>query len=120
MPDRVLTQGDVERRIMELDDRLEVETLAYAERVEEAAIAEADWKGAFARSVVRLAATAQPRTPEGSEATRKAKAEDENIGALRLYLIAEGRRSASRETLLSLRSQIDAVRTLAANIRSQT
>lgn len=114
---RVLTQAEIEDAIMRLSADLEDETYRYAALGDDAAEAEAAYKGKHARAIVRLAAESGAKS---TAAERQARADLSAIEELRIYRIADGRRSASKERLLSLRSRIDALRTLSANVRHAT
>lgn len=114
---RVLTQAEIEDGIMRLSAELEDEVYRYAALSDDAAEAEAAYKGKHARAVVRLGAESGVKS---TALERQARAELSAVEELRLYRIAEGRRSASKERLLSLRSRIDALRTLSANVRHAT
>jgi len=112
-----LTQGHIEQAIMALSDELEAETERYSDVADLAANAEADYKHAFAETLVRVAADP---TVKRTADERRALADLRSADARRVWLIAEARRTASRETLLSLRARLDALRTLSANVRAQT
>jgi hypothetical protein len=116
MTERPLTQHDVERLIVRIGDELEEETYRYATLSDTAAAAEADYKLKAARLFLTLAA-------EGTKllaAEKQAKVDVGSAEEYRTWKIAEARRQASREALLSYRARLDATRTLSANIRHQT
>lgn len=116
---RVLSQGDIEAAIVELEARLEAETDAYATLCDEAADAEADWKAAYWRATVKLAAEAEGRRT--NEKLREAEASLEAGEELfRLYRLTAERQRAAGASLGSLRARLDAYRTLSANVRHQT
>lgn len=112
----LLTQASIEAQILRLSDELESETERYADLAQLAAETEADWKQAHATTVVALASSDQRTSMD----VRRATAELDNAHLLRVWLIAEARRATCRETLISLRARLDALRTLAANVRAQT
>jgi hypothetical protein len=114
---RVLTQGEVERDIMTVVDALDSQTTRYAELAEHAAVTEADWKLAYARAIVNLSAV---QSVKMTAAEKQARAEDHCGDSFRLWKIAEARRNATKEALLSLRAKLDALRSVSANIRTQT
>lgn len=114
---KLLTAGEVEEEIMALSDRLETETYEYAELSDLAAVAEADFKILSARAMIAFAADP---TLKITASVREAKVDQYCAEQLRSWKLAEARRQSKRESLLSLRSRLDAMRTLSANIRSQT
>lgn len=113
---RVLTQGQIEDHILAIADQLEEETYEYARLSEIAAEAEADYKRAASSKYVQLATL----PTKASVVERQARVDAATEGEFRAWKIAEARRQASREALLSLRARIDALRTLSANVRHQT
>jgi hypothetical protein len=114
---KLLTQGDIESAILALSDALDDETHRYADLADEAAEAEADYKIKHARATVGYATSDGPKMTAAQIAARvELHAADE----LRRYKLADARRQATREALMSLRSRLDAMRTLSANVRAQT
>jgi hypothetical protein len=111
----LLTQGDVERRIMETIQAMEDATDALEVVSQEAAEAEADYKGGFARSILAIAAGARVTAQE-----REARATVSNLDALRTYRIKEASRNSTKEHLNTLRAKLDGLRTIASNIRGQS
>lgn len=112
----VLSQHDVEQRMIEIDDALAETTLAYADLADAAADAEAVYKEQLARALLAVAASADKATA----AVRQARAELACVDAFRTYKLADARRGACREALLSYRARLDSLRTLNANIRAVT
>jgi hypothetical protein len=116
MTDRLLTQAEIEEQILALSEELEAETYRYADVGDLAATAEADYKLASARLMIALSSSgAKMTSPE-----RQARVDAECDGPYRVWKINEARRQASKEALLSMRARLDSLRTLSANIRSQT
>lgn len=116
MTDRLLTQGDIETAIMRLSEELEAETYRYADLADLAANSEADYKIEAARLMIGLSNTSLKMTaPE-----RQARVDANTETSYRTWKINEARRQASKEALLSLRARLDSLRTLSANIRTQT
>lgn len=111
-----LTQADVERRIMALSDTMESETHTYRQQAREAAEAEADYKLAHHRQIIAIAATGTKQTA----AVREARAALAVADDYRLAKIKAAQLDATKQLLSTLRAQLDAVRTLAANVRHQT
>jgi hypothetical protein len=113
---RLLSQGEIEEHIIALSDELETATDLYADQNEDAAEAEHAYKLKVAQRLVRLADTNTRMTA----ATRQAMADLEAESEHRAYLVTKARQGATKEKMLSLRHRIDALRTLAANVRYQT
>lgn len=111
----IVDPGMVETEIIRLSDKLEKATDDFGEVTELASNLEAEYRVAFAKSFVRF------RLQEkASEKTAEAQATVECEGELRARKAADGRARHLEETCRSIRAQLDAVRTLSANVRSQT
>jgi hypothetical protein len=116
MPERLLTQGEIEGEIMRLSGELEDITYQYADLADLAATAEADYKLHSARTMILLANSGTKMTaPE-----RQARVDADSDAQYRVWKINEARRQSAKEALLSLRARLDSLRTLSANIRNQT
>ena len=113
---RLLTQGEVESHILAISETLEAETYRYAELSEAAAIGEADYKFVAARKSVDLSQSSNKMTV----GERQSHVDIQCAVEFRAWKLAEAVRQSSKEALLSLRSRLDALRTLSANIRSMT
>jgi len=114
---RPLILAEVEDELLRLSDELERETDAYDALATAAATAEADAK--YAVAVVTLQSfDAEPKGP--TLALRQARIDHATHDELRRWKIADARRAAKREMLLSLRARMEALRTLAASLRVQT
>lgn len=113
----MLTSHDTEQSIMGLCVALEEETYNFATLSRDEAEAEADYKQAFATTMLELASNTELKM---TAQTREAFVDDKCSGAFRTLKIAQARKGAGREMLLSLRSRLDAMRTLSATLRSQT
>jgi hypothetical protein len=117
----VVTQADVERSITRISEELEEQTTILAVQAEEAAVAEVRWKRERAKT--RLKKRAEGGYGPAGRATED-ECDDSAIVAhgdlLNAYLIAEARYAATRDAMFTKRSQLDALRTIAANIRAQT
>lgn len=90
---------------------LEDRTDELAGRAREHAEAEANHKARWASEFLQA---------EGTEARRKAEAD---VSVYKLYRdrkIKEAMYVSTKESLLSIRAQIDALRSISANIRAQT
>lgn len=108
---------DIEFAILDVCDALEAETDQYAGLSELAAETEAEYKLTYARAHVQLASN---YTTKMTVHERQARADLASNDALKVWKIAEARRMASKEGLLSLRARMDALRTLSASLRNQT
>lgn len=115
--ERLLTQGEVEEQIVAISDAMEHETARYAAIADAAATAEADYKLRVSRALIAIANSGPTRI---TAAERQARAEITAAEELRIWKITEARRQACKEALLTLRARLDALRSLSANIRSQT
>ena len=107
----MLTQAQVENEIMRLSARLENLTDELAARGRMAAEAEANYKGRHASEY--LVAT-------GSIAERTAHADVECHDLYNRRLISAAMYETTKQACRSTESQLDALRTIAANIRAQT
>ena len=127
-----MSQVEVEGALMEEVDHLEALTnggaspktgdvlLGYDEVCQEAAEAEATWKIEEAKGLILQAAHA----PEGKRAEpeylRRARVLASKADLYRAYKIKAGVKDSHKEALVTSRNRADALRTIAANIRSQT
>jgi hypothetical protein len=105
------TQVDVEAEILRLSARLEEATDEYARLITLAAEAEVNFKRDHAKAVLR--------STEGTVAQREAEAILTTVDALMQRKISEALAGAQKELAASLRCQLSALQTLAANIRAQ-
>ncbi len=111
----VLTQHEVESMILDLSDRLERLTDEYAGVCDTAHETDMDYKHAYHSAIV--AAANGPKTTADerkSKAWLAAERKERASGA------AQAVKESHREAMRTTTTQIDALRTLAANIRSQT
>lgn len=102
-----MIEGEIER----LSGILEAKTDEYATLARGAATAEVDYKLAYARRYL---------TVKGTVGEREALTLCEVAEPYRDKLIAHAVRDACSESMRSLRSQLSALQTLAANVRAQT
>lgn len=100
---------EVEEEMMRLLQMLEEETEAFETLSLDAAKKEALYKANWAKSYLAAKGSIKER-----EAWADYQMNDENYD----YKISEGLVKAKREKLLSVRTSIDALRTLNANVRS--
>ena len=105
-----ISQVDVENGLLDLIEELEKETEAFERLAEDAAKKEALYKTNWAKEYL---------SAKGSIKEREAWADYKLSEEVFDYKIAEGLMKAKREKLLSLRTSIDALRTLNANVRAQ-
>lgn len=112
-----LTQAAVDQMILDCLDAIEAGTMHFEDVADKAATAEADFKGAYARAVLSLAANANGRT---NAQYRDAQATAATINEYRVYKIQDARKTSAKEHLLSLRARLDALRSLGANLRVVT
>lgn len=116
---RLVHQEDIENEILRLSDLLETATNLLADVSEEAAEAEADYRVSYAHEFY------SPTRPDGDETklTEKLRESLATIACdeiLHRHKIAAARQLSLQEKCRQLRAQLDAVRTLSANVRGQT
>jgi hypothetical protein len=105
-----ISQVDIENELMRLLDLLEQETEAFELLAVDTAKKEAVYKSNWAKEYL---------SAKGSIKEREAWADYKLDDASYDYKISESLLKAKREKLLSLRTSIDAMRTLNANVRVQ-
>lgn len=105
-----ISQVEVEHELLRLMDLLEQETEAFETLAEDAAKKEALYKSNWAKEYLSAKGSIKER-----EAWSDYKLSDEAYD----YKISEALVKAKREKLTSLRTSIDALRTLNANVRTQ-
>jgi len=109
----IRSAADVEERIIRLSDVLEEETERYADLAEQRAEAESDYKYRHSRALVEQAGKIPVAT---KDAVAHLRASDD----YRRWKILEAREKATQQKLIAARSQLDALRTVAANVRAAT
>lgn len=105
-----ISQVDIENTLMSLIDELEEETEAFEVLAEDSAKKEAIYKANWAKEYLGAKGSIKER-----ESWADYKMADEQYD----FKIAEALMKSKREKLLSLRTSIDAMRTLNANVRAQ-
>ncbi len=105
-----LTLGEVEEKIIRLCEVLDEEAERFADLSAQRAEAEADFKYRQARTFVEQAGKA-------SVATKEAVAHLRASNDYRRWRILEAQERATQSKLTSVRAQLDALRTIAANVR---
>lgn len=94
---------------MILADRLGTEVEYYATVSTERALTESAFKREYATTLLQS---------EGTVATREALAQVQSAEAFHAWKIAEAKEKATQQSLIAIRNQIDALRTICANVRS--
>lgn len=107
---RPISQVEVEEEILRLTDSLEQETEAFEQLAIDAASKEANYKASWAKEYLGA---------KGSIKEREAWADYKLEDMAMQFKISEALVKSKREKLHSLRTSIDALRTLAANVRAQ-
>jgi hypothetical protein len=102
---------EIDNEILRLVNNLEVHTESYEERIVDAAQKEVRFKHDRAEAYLRA---------EGPVAQREAEADDKTANQRLAYEVAAAVAKANKETLTTIRTSLDALRTLAANVRFQT
>ena len=105
-----MSQVDIENELVRLMDMLEEETEAFETLAVDCAKKEALYKSNWAKEYLSAKGSIRER-----EAWSDYKLSDESYD----YKIAEALVKSKREKLTSLRTSIDALRTLNANVRTQ-
>lgn len=108
---RPISQVEIEDEILRLTDLLESETEAFEKLALDAAVKESNYKSSWSKEYLGAKGSIKER-----EAWADYKLEDPALQ----YKISEALVKSKREKLHSLRTSIDALRTLAANVRAQT
>jgi len=114
---RPLAAVEVEERIQQVMEAMESATEDYDALLNSAAEAEANYKRDYAHAVLAVITHSESKM---TVLEREARVTLHSADALRNHLISQAARNACREHLLTLRSHMEALRTLASNIRSQT
>jgi hypothetical protein len=104
-----ISQIEIEQEILRLTDLLEAETEAFEDLAEDSAKKEATYKSTWAKEYL---------SAKGSIKERESWADYKLADQCYEHKIAEALVKAKREKLNSLRTSIDALRTLAANVRA--
>jgi hypothetical protein len=120
----VLNQAEIESLIMDTSDSLELLVEEYSEIAEAAGTTEVEFKRRQAMTYLSLIEH-PPKDADGNvrkmiAAERDARVELLVTDARRDHAIAAARREVSRESMNVHRTRIDALRTLAANVRYLT
>ncbi len=110
MRSKPISQVDIENELVRLMDMLEEETEAFETLAVDCAKKEALYKSNWAKEYLSAKGSIRER-----EAWSDYKLSDESYD----YKIAEALVKSKREKLTSLRTSIDALRTLNANVRTQ-
>ena len=105
-----ISQVEIEEEIMRLTDLLESETEAFEQLAMDCAIKESNYNASWAKEYLGA---------KGSIKEREAWADYKLEDMAMQYKISEALVKSKREKLHSLRTNIDALRTLAANVRAQ-
>lgn len=118
---RVITAAEVESEIMRLSDVMEEVTGSLVDLAQAAAEADVAYRAAKAK--INLRATLMAGSGKGGRTTvdeRESIVDDRCHDEMLAQRTTEAMYEVARERLRTMRSQIDALRTISANIRSQT
>ena len=105
-----ISQVEIESELLRLTDMLEEETEAFEQLAVDSAKKDALHKSNWAKEYL---------SAKGSIKEREAWADYKLEESCYMYKIAEALLKSKREKLLSLRTSIDALRTLNANVRAK-
>lgn len=108
---RPLIQVEVEERIQALCEQLEEHVTTFTSTSHKRAEAEADFKYHYSRALLEQAGK-QP------VATKEAIAHLKASEPYRLWKILEASEKSTQQALISVRTQLDALRTISANVRA--
>lgn len=111
-----VTQSWLEAEIVRLAGLLETATGQLATVSEEHANAEADHRFAYAQAFLKMRDGEEKITDK----VREQRATAETTEEFRTRRIAEAKQMSLQEKCRQLRAQLDAIRTLSANVRAQT
>lgn len=117
----ILTPAEVERNILRICDELDEMIVDLANAADTAKRSEVAWKRAAAK--VRIMRRPLPGNGPGGRTTEgdvEDSAMDKHGDLYEAYKINEGVYEALRDAMFTKRTQIDALRTIAANIRAAT
>lgn len=111
----------VEREIVGLVDDMEDATADLIDMAKAKAEAEAAYKSAYAKAWLKAKASpGKGRSGQTTDGEAEQKARDAVEKEYLDHLVTEAKHGAQVEVLRSMRSSIEALRTVAANIRDQT
>lgn len=116
----MLTQGAIEDAIVALSDRLEEITDEYATASDDAAEAEAEYRLRYYRTFLQHKDGVTNGKRGESDETCKGRAIVANEDVLRDYKLTAARAESLRQALYTHQRRLEALRTLAANVRQQT
>lgn len=115
-----LTAHEVEEMIQQTLGMLEELVEDYAEIAENAAVADVDFKRDQAVTLLGVMDAAARRGRKMTADERAARVEVEVSGQRRVAAIAGASRESAREAMNTHRTRLEALRTLAANVRAVT
>jgi len=116
-PQHILTPVDTERMLASALKRMDEETHAFAQIQEYAAGSEADYRKAKGMKAIAIIKAAKENN--WSAAYRDARIDVELDGERRIHLYAQASLHSARESLISIRTRVEALRTISASVRSQ-
>ncbi|RPI07878.1 MAG: hypothetical protein EHM63_07095 [Actinobacteria bacterium] len=112
----MLTQAGVEERISNVISALERRTDEYDKLCQQAAESEADYRKEYAQVMIGQLTL----TERGTADLRKYRTDRATADLHRTMLLHAASRNSCRESLVSLREMLNALRTLAASLRQLT
>lgn len=108
--------SEIAQEIARLSEVLEGRTDEYAEHIAAAAHASATFKGTHARALLNVISSHGKLTVGEKDAFTEIEVNEQRVVAE----VLEARAKATKSSMDSLRTQIDALRSLGASIRAQT
>jgi|ETNvirome_6_1000_1030641.scaffolds.fasta_scaffold104699_1 hypothetical protein len=106
-----IIQTDVESRLLQLVDRLDTEVERFAEVSHERATQEAAHKLEYSSAIVH-------NIGKDTVAKKEAMAHLRSKDTFHAWKLAEAKEKATQQALIAIRTQMDALRTISANVRA--
>ena len=101
---------DIEKALIELSGRLEEEVEIFAEISLQRAEAESEYKRQYHRTIIQMT--------DGTVTQKESMAQVKSAVAFREWKIAEAQEKATQQKLMAIRTQIESLRTISANVRA--
>lgn len=103
-------QVNIEEKLLQLGERLETEVQFYSDLTVERAEAESEYKLQYNKVIVRMS--------DGTVAQKEAMAHLKAANAYHAWKLSEAQEKATQQKLIAIRTQIESIRTISANVRA--
>lgn len=103
-------QVNIEEKLLQLGERLETEVQFYSDLTVERAEAESEYKRQYHRVIVRMS--------DGTVAQKESMAHLKAANAYHAWKLSEAQEKATQQKLIAIRTQIESIRTISANVRA--